>query len=379
MNYLYYLKRIDFRLIPIILALMGISLLVISANTTSENPSENFLGSFLTPQVIKQIQFFGMGWVAFFICASLDYRKLKDWAWILYGIVILALLGLFLTTAVKDVHRWYRLPFIQMSLQPSDFAKPITVFAMSWFLERYRKNMSSLRKTLYAGAISFIPFTLIFKQPDLGTALIFYPVSLALLYVANGHRRLLQIMTIGAAFGLGLILIVFLDILPYESIKPYASLVLKEYQFKRLNPHTYHQDNAVVAIAIGGISGVGWKKSTYTARGWLPEPHTDSVFPAFGEEFGLLGLSLILVLFYLLIHCCFQVAFSAQDEFGRLVAIGISVYLATHVVVNIGMMSGLLPITGFSLVMVSYGGSAVISTMGALGILQSIYSRRFMF
>lgn len=171
----------------------------------------------------------------------------------------------------------------------------------------------------------------------------------------------------------------FLGILSHDAVRPYAIRFLKEYQFDRLDPNTHHQKAAVTAIALGGLTGKGWRKSDYAGGGWLPAPYTDSVFPAFGEEFGVLGLLLLLALFYALIYFSFQVTAVASDPFGRLLAAGVTVYLAMHILVNIGMMSGLLPITGVPLVLVSYGGSSIVATMTALGILQSIYSRRFMF
>src|SRR5205085_9411689 len=151
------------------------------------------------------------------------------------------------------------------------------------------------------------------------------------------------------------------------------------YQFDRLDPATHHQKAAATAIAIGGITGVGWRNSEYTGRGWLPAPYTDSVFPAFGEEFGFLGMLLSVVLYYALIYFSFKLTALAKDPFGRLLSAGVAVYLAMHIIVNIGMMCGFLPITGVPLVLVTYGGSSVLATMMALGLLQSIYSRRFMF
>jgi rod shape determining protein RodA len=155
--------------------------------------------------------------------------------------------------------------------------------------------------------------------------------------------------------------------------------VMKDYQFDRLDPHTHHQKSAAIAIGIGGLTGTGWRKSEYTSGGWLPAAYTDSVFPAFAEEFGFVGLVLMLMLFYALLYFSFQVTAVAKDHFGRLLSAGITVYLAMHILVNIGMMIGMLPITGVPLVLVTYGGSSSLSTMMALGILQSIYSRRFMF
>jgi rod shape determining protein RodA len=178
---------------------------------------------------------------------------------------------------------------------------------------------------------------------------------------------------------LSVVFCIFSGIISYERAKPYALCVLKEYQYDRLNPDTHHQRASQIAIGVGGFSGVGFKESEYARAGSLPAPYTDSIFSAFGEEFGFLGLAFLLSLFYALIYCSFQVTCVAKDPFGRLLAAGIATFLAVHVVINVGMMTGFLPITGVPLVLVSYGGSSIISTMIALGILQSIYSRRFMF
>jgi rod shape determining protein RodA len=186
-------------------------------------------------------------------------------------------------------------------------------------------------------------------------------------------------MTAAGAVGLGLILLIFLGVFSHEEVRPYATKVLKEYQFDRLDPNSHHQQAAVTAIAIGGAGGTGWRKSEFTGRGWLPEAQTDSVFSAFGEEFGFAGMFVLLALFYALIYFCFQSSAVAKDHLGKLMSAGITVYLAFHVLINVGMMCGLLPITGVPLVLVTYGGSSALVTMASLGILQSIYSRRFMF
>ena len=172
---------------------------------------------------------------------------------------------------------------------------------------------------------------------------------------------------------------IFLGVISHEEIRPFTTHFLKDYQFERLNPNTHHQKAAATAIGVGGLLGSGWRKSEFTGGGWLPAPYTDSVFPAFGEEFGFIGLLLLMILFYALIYCSFQVTAVAKDHFGRLLSAGITIYLSMHILINIGMMCDLLPITGVPLILVTYGGSSILSTMTALGILQSIYSRRFMF
>jgi len=373
-----YLTRLDFRVIPIILSLMLISLLIVSAytlNSTSDHTEEKIL----TPLVLTQLQWFAMGSVVYLICAGFDYNKLREWTWILYLFMILSLVGLFFTDSIQRVHRWYRIPLINASFQPSECAKFIVVITLSWFLERRRAISNEWSTAFYASIIVGIPFILILKQPDLGTALVLFPITLVMFYFGDIRPSIVKAMAISGGLALVLIAIIFLGILPHETLRPYATKVLKDYQFDRLNPATHHQKAAATAIALGGLTGTGWRKSEYSGRGWLPAPYTDSVFPAFGEEFGFIGLLLLMVLYYALIYFSFQVTAVAKDPFGRLLAAGVTVYIAMHILVNIGMMCGFLPITGVPLILVTYGGSSVLSTMMALGILQSIYSRRFMF
>ncbi len=373
-----YLRRLDLRVIPVILALMFISLLIISAYSIQQQPDQTE-ESFFTPMVKGQIQWFLIGTAIYLFFAGFDYNKLREWTWILYALMLLSLIGLFFTDPIQRVHRWYRIPFINISFQPSEYAKLIVVITLSWFLERNRRLSAAMSTAFYGCLIVGIPFLLILKQPDLGTALVLFPITLVIFYFGDINPTIIKIMSILGGISLVIVATIFLGIIPHEELRPYATKFLKEYQFDRLNPATHHQKTAATAIALGGLTGTGWRKSEFTGEGWLPAPYTDSVFPAFGEEFGLLGLLLLLTLFYSLIYFSFQVVAVAKDPFGRLLAAGISVYLAMHILINIGMMCGFLPITGVPLVLVTYGGSSILSTMTALGILQSIYSRRFMF
>lgn len=373
-----YLWRIDFRVLPIILGLMAISILIISGYSV-ESFTENAEEGFFTPMVIMQLKWFAIGSVVFIAAAALDYNKLREWTWLLYALMFASLLGLFFTDAIQRVHRWYKVPFLGFSIQPSENAKLIVVITLSWFLERRRQLANDWSTALYGMIIVGIPFFLILKQPDLGTALVLFPITLVMFYFGDIKPIVVKTMTWMGGIALAFVALVFLGVISHEDMQPYTKLFLKDYQLDRLNPNTHHQKAAVTAISLGGISGKGWRKSDFTGGGWLPASTTDSVFPAFGEEFGFLGLLLLLALFYALLYFSFQVTAVAGDHFGRLLSAGITVYLAMHILVNIGMMSGLLPITGVPLVLISYGGSSILSTMAALGILQSIYSRRFMF
>lgn len=370
------ISRLDWRIYPLVFCLMLISLLVISAMTGSINEWEEPV--FWTPLVKSQMRWFCLGWAVFFFFASFDYRKLRDWSLILYIGTLLLLVGLFFVSPIQNVHRWYRIPGIA-SFQPSEQAKLVLIIVVGWFLERKGNAVGSFRSAWQMGLLVGAPFLLILKQPDLGTALVLYPISLCMGYFAGVHHAVLRALSYGGIVIFAFAALVFSGVLSHEKMQPFFTKFMKEYQYERLNPNTYHQKAAQVAIAIGGITGTGWHKSEFSGQKWLPAAHTDSVFAAFGEEFGTLGLTFLLFLFYALIYCSFQVAAVARDPFGRLLAAGLAAYLAMHVLVNIAMMCALLPISGVPLVFVTYGGSSLLTTMAALGLLQSIYSRRFMF
>lgn len=369
-----YLSRIDFRVLPLILILMWISVLVIASMTTSGEAD-----GFFSESAKSQIQWFMVGGLVFSFFVGMDYRKLRSWSWVLYIVVILLLIGLFFTTPIQNVQRWYRVPFLGRAFQPSEYAKLTMVVALSAFLEMKGRNAGSLRTAVQALIIFLIPFILILKQPDLGTALILYPVALVMFYLGGIHRAVVKTMFFLGAACFTFVGLMFTGVLSHEEMKPYATKFLKEYQYERLNPNTYHQKAAQTAVGLGGVTGSGWLQSEFSGREWLPAAHTDSVFAAYAEEFGLVGVFLLLLCFFGLIYFSFQVTAGAKDTFGRLLSAGITIYLAMHVIVNIGMMVGFLPITGVPLILVTYGGSSVVSSMMALGILQSVYSRRFMF
>jgi len=367
------LSRVDVRIFPIVFCLMIIGLLVISSMTGMEESE-----AFWTPVAKSQLRWYCLGWAVFFFAAGFDYRKLREWSLILYIGALILLVGLFFVSPIQNVHRWYRIPGL-MSIQPSEQAKLILVIAMSWFLERRGSKVGMFSTACQGGLLVGIPFLLILKQPDLGTALILYPIALGMGYFAGMHRGLLRLFTSLGLIALIVVSLLFVGALPHEKMRPIFTTVLKDYQYERLNPNTYHQKASQIAIAVGGLTGTGFRKSEFAGRKWLPAAHTDSVFASFGEEFGFVGLTFLLFLFYILIYFSFQVAVVAKDPFGRLLAAGLAIYLAMNVLVNIAMMCGLLPISGVPLIFVTYGGSSLMTTMAALGILQSIYSRRFMF
>lgn len=361
----------------IIFMLMVISLLVITSTTSplSFSGEDWALSGF----VKNQAKAFVLGWTVYLFLVGFDYRKLREWTWFLYLGIVILLLGLYFTAPIHNVRRWYRLPLIPFDIQPSEYAKLIVVIALSWFLEKKESVAGSYSTFFQACAIVFIPFALILKQPDLGTALILCPIALVIFYFGGIKKGIIRTLSTIALGLFSFVLMIFLGLLSHEEMRPTFTTFLKEYQYERLNPNTYHQKAGQTAIALGQITGSGFCKSEFTGHSWLPYGFTDSVFAAFTEEFGLIGAYVLIALFFGLIYFSFQVTTKTTDPFGRLLSAGIAVYLSMHVIINMGMMCGFLPITGVPLVIVTYGGSSVMSTMIALGLLQSIYARRFTF
>lgn len=372
-----YIKRIDYRIFALTLFLMVVSLLVIVSTTQSTFSNSDSIT--FSPFFKNQSRAFILGIGVYFFLICFDYRKLREWTWFMYVGLIILLIGLFFFPPIHNVRRWYRFSFIPFDIQPSEYAKLVVVVMLSWFLEKNMQQITKIKVFLLSSLIVFIPFVLILKQPDLGTALVLCPIALVMFYFGGIDKRIIKVLMSVAACSLGFVLMVFMGVLSHDEMRPFFTKVMKEYQYERLNPDTYHQKAGQTAIALGSYFGSGFCQSEFTGKHFLPYGYTDSVFPAFTEEFGLIGALVLLFAFFSLIYFSFQVSAVARDHFGRLLAAGIAVYLSMHVLINIGMMCGFLPITGVPLVLVTYGGSSVLTTMTALGLLQSIYVRRFTF
>ena len=194
-----YLSRIDWRVIPLILTLIFISILIISSYTTTlSDPTEELTKEpFFTPLVKVQMQWFFIGSALFLFFAGFDYNKLREWTWILYLLMLLSLIGLFFVDPIQRVHRWYRIPFLNFGIQPSEYAKLIVVITLSWYLERAKARAAQLSTAFFAAIIVGIPFLLILRQPDLGTALVLLPITLVMFYFGDIHPGIVRLMTWG--------------------------------------------------------------------------------------------------------------------------------------------------------------------------------------
>ena len=360
------------------IAIMFISVISISSLSETAILSEEAVG-LLTPRAMKQLQWFVIGLIFSLFIAAFNFNLLRELSIPMYVLMIIMLVGLFFVPSIQSVHRWYYIPGLNIELQPSEIAKIIMVIVLAWFLERQHQRKRSIKTILSLGALIGVPMLLILKQPDLGSAIVLVPISLGMLYFSELFPRLTSYASMVLFAGLLLVLAIFIEVIPFEDVKSYASLFLREYQMDRFDPHSHHHKTAATAIALGGFFGVGWRNSEYSAMGWLPTPETDSIFPTFIEQFGFMGAVVLFSLFYALLHYSFQIAATAKTDFGKLLSCGIGICLATHLMVNIGMMCGFLPITGVPLVLMSYGGSSILATMLSLGLLQSVYIRRFTF
>jgi rod shape determining protein RodA len=317
----------------------------------------------------RQLAWFGVGLIALVLVASVDYRRIVGLAPALYVIGMGGLVAVFLFgRTVSGARRWIGLGPI--TVQPSELFKICFILMMVWvFTSRWAQPVG--RGALgMALALLAVPFVVIVKQPDLGTALLLLPVLLALLVGAGTRLRLL-----GGLFLAGL------------STLPLAWFVIKDYQRERilvfLDPvrdplgTAYNVIQAKIAIGSGQLLGRGMAGATQSRLAFLPERHTDFIFAVFAEMWGFIGCLILLTCYAVLLLRGFDIAASAREPVGRLVALGATVLLASQTVINVGMVSGLLPVVGVPLPLMSYGGSSMLVSLTALGLLLSVRMRQF--
>jgi rod shape determining protein RodA len=318
----------------------------------------------------KQLFFISVGFAIWTVLACIDYRIWKQWALVVYlaGIVSLTLV-LFFGEYRWGARRWFSL-FHMFSVQPSEFAK-LAVFLMSaWVLSLRGFNIDDLRHVAGFLAITLVPFILILVEPDLGSSIILWPITGALLFAAGLKWKWI------------LIAVVSLLILTPSSY-PFLSGYQKERVLVFLDPSRdpsnkgWNSRQSELAVGSGGLFGKGLFQSTQSTLGFLPKTvaNSDFIFSVIAEENGFVGSLVILGCYMLLIASTIRTAAMAKDPFGRYLAVGAGTLLFIHSFVNIGMTVRLMPVTGLPLPLVSLGGSFVISTMISLGILQSIHIR----
>ena len=310
--------------------------------------------------------------IAMVVVMLIDYEFLVKISPVLYGIFIVLLIGVLFTTPINGASSWFDLGFF--SFQPGEFAKVFVIlflaFAIKKIQERNKQNINKPLKLLILLAIVGLPILLIIKQPDFGTAAAFIVATVMMLIVAGIDKK----------YVIGSILLVVI------SVPVIYNFILPEHAKTRidifLNPESdprgagYNIIQSELAIGAGGLTGMGLFKGNQTQLGFLYPKTTDFIFSVIGEEMGFIVSGAIIIMYVVLVVKGFFIAKTAKDELGSLIASGITGIFLFHMLENIGMVMGLLPITGVPLLFISYGGSSLITSFICIGILLNISSKR---
>jgi rod shape determining protein RodA len=354
-------RDLDWPLLLITLAICAVGVLQIYSATLDTKWSDAWW---------KQMIWVAAGVLLMWIVMTLDYHTLLSNVWILYGLSVLALIAVFIIgVTVFGAKRWIALPG-GFQLQVSEYVKIVIVVLVARFMVELKKEQIDWQDILKITGLVGLPMLLVMKQPDLGTSLTYTPILIVGIFLAGLRWKYLAI--IAAAV---LVLL------------PASWFVLKDYQKARitsfLDPSQdpkgsgYQIIQSKIAIGQGGIWGRGVTKGTQTQLQFLPVPHTDFIFSAFAEEHGFLGVVVVLGLYFLLLMQIVQNAQTAPDRAGMYICMGVASLLLFHVLVNVGMVSGRMPVTGIPLPLMSSGGSNTLSTFILLGLVNSVRLRSF--
>jgi rod shape determining protein RodA len=362
------LRHLDWVLLLTVLALSGIGLLLVWSATRGADPRTYF---------VKQLLAVVVGLILLLATSALDYRKLRMYAPVLYGVSILGLIVALspLGTPVNGSKSWITLP-AGYQIEPSEFAKLAIILMSAMFLSNARRSAARPRLRAVALTLGFavVPLVLIVKQPDLGVTILILVLLVGL--IALSGIRLYWLAGLLAAGALSVVAVLKLHL-------------LKAYQLSRLtsffhpsadpNGTGYSAAQAKIAIGSGGVTGQGLFHGSMIAGNFVPEQHTDFIFAVAGEELGFAGAAVIIGLLGIVLLRALRIAARADDQFGLLAASGIAIWFAVQSFINIGMTVGIMPVTGLPLPFVSYGGSAMLIDMLAIGVLQAVHRRHTVF
>jgi rod shape determining protein RodA len=347
------------------LALVGFSIFTLGQATLNDIPGDpNYY-------VNRQAIYAGIGIVAMLLVSRIDYSRFRELRVGIYTFLCTSVALVFVFGfAARGSRRAFELPFF--SFQPSELGKLLLVLALAGFVIDGARRGSERQRTVRYLCLGLAPAALVFLQPDLGTSLVFAVATLAVMYF--GGVRWTHFAVIGSA--LVALIAVVLVIAPASGVP-----LLKEYQEQRLtsflNPSEdardagYQQNQSVIATGSGQVTGRG-DRASQTRLDFVPERHTDFIFAVIGERYGFMGAAFVLSLYALLLWRALRIVTLSKNSYGVLVAGGIAVSLLFQVFVNVGMNLGIMPITGIPLPLMSYGGSSVLATFLAIGVLQSI-------
>jgi rod shape determining protein RodA len=363
-------RHLDLTVLLVAFALAVLGLAAIYSSTFSSLRAQGLPEALI---MRRQLLSLGLGLAGMVAVMLVDYRRLQAWAPLGFAAVVLAL-GLVLTpigSATNGAQSWFQLGAYQV--QPSEYAKIGVIVALAALLGA-RREPPGLRRLTAALALVAVVCAEILLQPDFGTFMVFVAVLFGMLLVGGVRLRWLLVLVLVGSIGV---------------VGMFKLNMLKEYQKERLtafvNPSadeqgrgfTYNARQALIAIGSGGVDGKGYLRGTQTNLQYVPEQKTDFIFTVVGEELGFAGSMLLLALLALLVWRGLRIAAVARDPFGGLLAAGVVCMLAFQAFVNIGMTIGIMPITGIPLPFVSYGGSSLVASFLAVGLLESVHMRRY--
>jgi rod shape determining protein RodA len=377
-------ERFDWSLTLLLFLFFIVSCVAIySGQASGQYEGKNFL--------IQQIFWYVVGAIIIAVVMYFDSDQLRKLSWILYGFGILLLLTLALapvtsfTPKINGAQSWFQLPI--GSIQPSEFVKVFLIMALSNTIDRH--NEKHLNKTIQSdyillfkiGLVTALPIALVMMQPDLGTSLVMLAIMTGLIFISGISWKIIL-----SIYGTGVTIactVLYFVIWAPEILEKYLNV--KPYQFDRIyawldpvnNAAGYHLSNSLKAIGSGLLTGKGFGER----KVYIPESHTDFIFSVIGEEYGFLGSSMVIGLFFLLIYHLTKTAFETIDSYNTYICVGVISMITFHVFQNIGMTIQVLPITGIPLPFISYGGSSLMGNMLAMGLIYSIHyhHRNFMF
>lgn len=355
-------QGVDRPLLWTLIALIGIGLAVLYSASYQRAVATD------TSYIGKQLIWLVFGVIVAVFLMAVDYHRWLEGAYLLYGMNLL-MLGLVLVMGETrgGAQRW--LAVGPLTFQPSELAKISTVLVLARYLGEHRDGPKGWGSLGVPILLAGLPMLLILKEPNLGTASLFLPITAAMLFVWRVPGRIF-----------GILLGVFLVAVPFgwHFLHDYQRSRLMVFMNPNLDPlgagYTVLQSR--IAVGSGLLWGKGWFAGTQNQLNFLPERHTDFIFSVIGEETGFLGSSAVLLAFVFLLHRSFRIASESRDPFGRLLVAGLTTMIGCHLLINVGMTLGLMPVVGLPLPFISYGGSWLLSCLAAMGIVFSVGMRR---
>jgi rod shape determining protein RodA len=360
--------RLDPLLLLASLGLIACSLVTLKGATANDIPGDPHY------YVMRQGIYAGVGLVLMYGISRLDYSRLREIRHVLYGLMVLLIVAVLgVATATRGAKSWIALPFF--NFQPSELGKVLLVVALAGFLVDRMRQLDR-HTTARVMLLGLIPTMIVMAEPDLGSASVYVVATLALLFVAGAPWRHFAALFVLFAVALTLVLVAAPK-MGVQVLKPYQTQRLTAFLHPSADPRDagYQQQQSKIAIGSGEKTGRGVANATQTSLNFLPEHNTDFVFAVVGETYGFAGCALVLSLYALIVWRGLHILTVAKNLYGALIAGGITVMLLFQLFVNVGMNVGIMPITGVTAPLLSYGGSSVLSTFLALGLLHSIHAQ----